>query len=184
VYGGVDIKGQMFDMNRGCHLIVATPGRLVDFLTRARMTLAGTRYLVFDEADRMMDMGFEPQIRRIVEQEDMPSGEQRQTLMFSATFPKEIQALALDFLRQYVFLTVGRVGSTTESITQHVELVEETDKSEALLRALQKHDGLTLVFVETKRGADIIEATLRRAGIHAAAIHGVFCWCGWFLCAR
>ncbi len=125
VYGGADIKEQFGQLAKGCDLLVATPGRLVDFVERARITLAGVSYLVFDEADRMLDMGFEPQIRRIVEEEDMPSSETRQTLMFSATFPKEIQRLASDFLQDYVFLAVGRVGATTESITQRLEYVSE-----------------------------------------------------------
>ena len=121
VYGGADIKDQFAQLSKGCDLLVATPGRLVDFVERARITLSGVSYLVFDEADRMLDMGFEPQIRRIVEEEDMPTSETRQTLMFSATFPKEIQRLASDFLQDYVFLAVGRVGATTESITQKLE---------------------------------------------------------------
>jgi ATP-dependent RNA helicase DDX3X len=107
-------------MERGCDIITATPGRLVDLIERGRISLAGIRYLVLDEADRMLDMGFEPQIRRIVEQEDMPGKEERQTLMFSATFPRDIQMLARDFLKDYIFLSVGRVGSTSENIIQRV----------------------------------------------------------------
>jgi len=87
---------------------VGTPGRLVDMIDRGKVSLSKVRYLCFDEADRMLDMGFEPQIRRIVEGEDMPPSSKRQTLMFSATFPKEIQRLAGSFLRDYIFLTVGR----------------------------------------------------------------------------
>lgn len=91
VYGGAHVGDQMRDLDKGCHLLVATPGRLVDMLERGRISLEFCKYLVLDEADRMLDMGFEPQIRRIVEQNNMPSVGKRQTLMFSATFPKEIQ---------------------------------------------------------------------------------------------
>jgi hypothetical protein len=118
VYGGADIGNQMRELGRGCDMLVATPGRLVDLIERGRVSLASVAYLVLDEADRMLDMGFEPQIRRIVEEEDMPR--ERQTFMFSATFPREIQQLASDFLRDYVFLAVGRVGSAASDITQKV----------------------------------------------------------------
>ena len=91
VYGGADIGQQLREVERGCDLLSATPGRLVDLIERGRISLANIRYLVLDEADRMLDMGFEPQIRRIVEQEDMPGVQDRQTLMFSATFPRDIQ---------------------------------------------------------------------------------------------
>lgn len=94
----------------------------------------------------MLDMGFEPQIRRIVEQEDMPPMQERQTLMFSATFPKEIQRLAQDFLNHYIFVTVGREGSTIPNITQHIEYVEDADKRSAVVDLLNTHQGLTLGF--------------------------------------
>ena len=119
VYGGAPVLKQLQDMERGCDILVATPGRLSDLMERSRVSLSNVRYLALDEADRMLDMGFEPQIRRIVEQEDMPPKDVRQTLLFSATFPKEIQRLATDFLkRDYLFLTVGRVGQSTELIVQ------------------------------------------------------------------
>jgi len=89
-------------------------------MERGRIALSNIHFFVLDEADRMLDMGFEPQIRQIVEQADMPQTGHRQTLMFSATFPREIQQLAGDFLNDYVFLAVGRVGSTSENITQKV----------------------------------------------------------------
>lgn len=119
-YGGAQIGEQIRDLDRGCHLLVATPGRLLDMIDRGKISLEYCQYLVLDEADRMLDMGFEPQIRRIVEKENMPRTGVRQTLMFSATFPKPIQLLAHDFLVDYIFLAVGRVGSTSENITQKV----------------------------------------------------------------
>lgn len=120
-YGGAHIGDQIRDLDRGCHLLVATPGRLLDMIERGRIGLDYCRYLVLDEADRMLDMGFEVQIRRIVE-ETMPKTGERQTLMFSATFPHPIQMLARDFLDNYIFLAVGRVGSTSENITQKVRI--------------------------------------------------------------
>uniref|UniRef100_A0A672J3Z2 RNA helicase n=1 Tax=Salarias fasciatus TaxID=181472 RepID=A0A672J3Z2_SALFA len=174
VYGGADIGQQIRDLERGCHLLVATPGRLVDMMERGKIGLDYCKYLVLDEADRMLDMGFEPQIRRIVEQDTMPHKGIRQTMMFSATFPKEIQILARDFLEEYIFLAVGRVGSTSENITQKVVWVEESDKRSFLLDLLSAtgKDSLTLVFVETKKGADALEDFLYREGYACTSIHG------------
>jgi|GEM_PF-630900 len=171
VYGGANVGTQLRELERGCDLLVATPGRLTDLIERGRIGLAGINFLVLDEADRMLDMGFEPQIRRIVEQEDMPRD--RQTFMFSATFPKEIQRLASDFLDNYVFLTVGRVGSAASDITQTVEYVEGPDKTPFLIRFLNTIEaGLVLVFVETKRSADSLEHTLSVEGFPTTSIHG------------
>ncbi|KAI9099933.1 P-loop containing nucleoside triphosphate hydrolase protein [Phlyctochytrium arcticum] len=178
-YGGQPMVEQIRDLERGCELLVATPGRLVDLIERGRVSLSSIRYLVLDEADRMLDMGFEPQIRRIVEKEDMPNAAERQTLMFSATFPRNIQMLARDFLNDYIYLTVGRVGSTSENITQRVEYVEENDKHSVLLDLLYadaessaKSATLTLVFVETKRSADMLCNFLQQNSFPATSIHG------------
>ncbi|KAG9594005.1 DEAD-domain-containing protein, partial [Aureobasidium melanogenum] len=173
VYGGADIGHQLRQIERGCDLLVATPGRLVDLIERGRISLQNIKYLVLDEADRMLDMGFEPQIRRIVEGEDMPPTAARQTLMFSATFPRDIQLLARDFLKEYIFLSVGRVGSTSENITQKIEYVEDVDKRSVLLDILHTHGaGLTLIFVETKRMADSLSDFLINQGFPATSIHG------------
>ncbi|KAL4667117.1 hypothetical protein H8959_005806 [Pygathrix nigripes] len=174
VYGGADIGQQIRDLERGCHLLVATPGRLVDMMERGKIGLDFCKYLVLDEADRMLDMGFEPQIRRIVEQDTMPPKGIRHTMMFSATFPKEIQMLARDFLDEYIFLAVGRVGSTSENITQKVVWVEDLDKRSFLLDLLGAtgRDSLTLVFVETKKGADSLEDFLYHEGYACTSIHG------------
>ncbi|KAD5508761.1 hypothetical protein E3N88_16464 [Mikania micrantha] len=154
---------------------------LVDLLERARVSLQFIRYLALDEADRMLDMGFEPQIRKIVQQMDMPPPGVRQTMLFSATFPKEIQRLASDFLANYIFLAVGRrVGSSTDLILQRVEYVQESDKRSHLMDLLhaQRANGvhgkqaLTLVFVETKKGADALEYWLCMNGFPATTIHG------------
>lgn len=173
VYGGADVGFQARDLEKGSHILVATPGRLNDLMQRGRIGLANIRYLVLDEADRMLDMGFEPQIREIVERSDMPSTGKRLTLMFSATFPKQIQELARDFLHDYVFLAVGRVGSTSQNITQKIVWVEETEKRSFLLDLLNiQPDALTLVFVETKKGADMLEDFLYNHQYAVNSIHG------------
>jgi ATP-dependent RNA helicase DDX3X len=118
----------------------------------------------------MLDMGFEHQIREIVGQ--CPVAGERQTLMFSATFPKSIQRLAEDFLYGYIFLTVGRIGSTTESIVQRVRWIEDCDKRNALLEIIPTVDGLTLVFCETKKMADNLEEFLYSNNFSSASIHG------------
>lgn len=136
VYGGADHYHQVNDLERGCQLLVATPGRLLDMINRGVVSLEFIKYLVLDEADKMLDMGFEPQIRQIVEQENMPETGVRQTMMFSATFPKKVQELARNFLENYIFLAVGRVGSTSENITQKIEWVNEEEKRSFLLDLL------------------------------------------------
>ncbi|XVF07430.1 hypothetical protein REPUB_Repub06bG0138200 [Reevesia pubescens] len=179
-YGGAPINQQLRELERGVDILVATPGRLVDLLERVRVSLQMIRYLALDEADRMLDMGFEPQIRKIVEQMDMPNRGVRQTMLFSATFPREIQRLASDFLSNYIFLAVGRVGSSTDLIVQRVEFVLESDKRSHLMDLLhaQRENGvhgkhaLTLVFVETKKGADSLEHWLCINGFPATTIHG------------
>ncbi|CAJ2668245.1 unnamed protein product [Trifolium pratense] len=179
-YGGAPINQQLRELERGVDILVATPGRLVDLLERARVSLSLIRYLALDEADRMLDMGFEPQIRKIVEQMDMPPAGVRQTMLFSATFPKEIQRLASDFLSNYIFLAVGRVGSSTDLIDQRVEYVQESDKRSHLMDLLhaqrangvQGKQALTLVFVETKKGADALEHWLCLNNFPATTIHG------------
>ncbi|CAD5228982.1 unnamed protein product [Bursaphelenchus okinawaensis] len=176
LYGGREnYRDQINKLRLGCHILIATPGRLIDVMQNNLIGLDACRYLVLDEADRMLDMGFEPQIRRIVEQSSMlPRGE-RVTAMFSATFPKEIQLLAQDFLQnEYVFLAVGRVGSTSENIVQKVIWVDEHDKRAVLMDLLDASDreALTLVFVETKRGASDLAYMLNNEGYEVVAIHG------------
>jgi len=173
IYGGAEVREQLRQIERGCDLLVATPGRLVDLIERGRLGMENIKFLVLDEADRMLDMGFEPQIRRIVEESGMPQGEDRQTMMFSATFPAQIQRLASDFLRDYIFLTVGRVGSASKDVTQTIEFVEERDKLNALMKFLLTiEDGLILIFTETKRNCDYLEDVLCENGFPACSIHG------------
>ncbi|KAF3515830.1 hypothetical protein DY000_02061717, partial [Brassica cretica] len=171
-------SGLLRELERGVDILVATPGRLNDLLERARVSMQMIKFLALDEADRMLDMGFEPQIRKIVEQMDMPPRGMRQTMLFSATFPSEIQRLAADFLSNYIFLAVGRVGSSTDLIAQRVEYVHEADKKSHLMdllhaqRETQDKQSLTLVFVETKRSADALENWLCMNEFPATSIHG------------
>ncbi|KAK7330122.1 hypothetical protein VNO77_24308 [Canavalia gladiata] len=179
-YGGASIAQQLWHLEKGVDILVATPGRLVDIIERERVSLKKIKYLALDEADRMLDMGFEHQMRKIVDQMHMPPPGVRQTMLFSATFPNDIQKLASDFLSNYIFLTVGRAGSSTELIAQKIQFVQDTEKRNHLIDILsgQKAHGsngkhaLTLVFVETKKGADALENWLSRYGFPAIAIHG------------
>jgi len=167
VYGGADQKTQIRKLAIGCDICVATPGRLQDFVERGIVTLSMVQFLILDEADRMLDMGFEPQIRRLVQRSDMPPKEKRQTLLFSATFAPEIQQLAKEFLCDYVWIAVGRVGSTVESITQ--KLVQATpDKRQKLnlvANAIREGpQGRTLIFVSKKRSATWLKKMLAKGG--------------------
>lgn len=153
-------------------MLVATPGRLVDLIDRGKIDLSQLRYLVLDEADRMLDMGFESSIREIVERKGM--NKNRVTLMYSATFPKEIRMLARDFLKpNYLFLKVGRVGGTTTDITQKVIWVEEQEKRQKLKEILLSQPPCrTLIFVDTKRNADSLDQYLFESKFPATSIHG------------
>ena len=126
VYGGADKYPQRKDLQRGCHIVIATPGRLIDFLEEGSTNLKRVTYLVLDEADKMLDMGFEHQIRKIVSQ----IRPDRQTLMWSATWPKEVQVLAREFCREHpVQIVVGSIDlAVNKKIKQVVEVLEESSK--------------------------------------------------------
>ncbi|KAL0382876.1 UNVERIFIED_CONTAM: DEAD-box ATP-dependent RNA helicase 52 [Sesamum calycinum] len=179
-YGGAPAVQQLRNLEKGVDILVATPGRLVDFIERGKISLRNVKYLALDEADRMLDMGFEHQVRKIVQQMEMPQPGARQTMLFSATFPAEIQRLASDFLSNYIFLAAGKVGSSSDLIVQRVEFVPDVDKRDHLVNLLRpgktnktpSEDALTLVFVETKRAADALECWLSRKGFPSTAIHG------------
>lgn len=179
IYGGADIRDQLRDMGRGCDILVATPGRLTDFIQRESVDMGLTQFLILDEADRMLDMGFEPQVREIVQRSGLGRRleKPRQNMMFSATFPNAVQRMAGDFMNDYLFITVGRVGAASETITQ---ILFYADDGKQKTRALEKiyrdyapPDGqLTVIFVETKRKADEIEVELWQGGLRVCAIHG------------
>jgi ATP-dependent RNA helicase DDX3X len=172
------MREQRMDLEKGCDILIATPGRLTDMCERGAISLHLIQFFILDEADRMLDMGFEPQVRQIVESHGMgkDSAVSRQSMMFSATCAREVQLMAQDFLHDYVFITVGRVGSASELIAQSMVYAGEVrQKVKALERAIADHlpaDGLAVVFVETKRAADTLELDLHNAGVKVTAIHG------------
>ncbi|XP_049850298.1 uncharacterized protein LOC126322416 [Schistocerca gregaria] len=172
VYGGTSKTKQCREVERGVDIIIATCGRLQDLCNVHKISFQRVRFLCLDEADRMLDMGFEPQIRSLIEKSDMPPPRMRRTMMFSATFPRLIQKMAADFLDQYLFLKVGAVGSTSENITQRVKRVEEHEKENAIVTELRAFTGRTLIFVETRRKADWLARYLQSQGFKALPIHG------------
>ncbi|XP_023145185.1 probable ATP-dependent RNA helicase DDX17 [Amphiprion ocellaris] len=173
VYGGAPKGPQIRDLERGVEICIATPGRLIDFLEAGKTNLRRCTYLVLDEADRMLDMGFEPQIRKIVEQ----IRPDRQTLMWSATWPKEVRQLAEDFLRDYVQINVGALElSANHNILQIVDVCVETEKDNKLIQLMEEimaeKENKTIIFVETKKRCDDLTRRMRRDGWPAMCIHG------------
>eukprot|EP00899_Mesostigma_viride_P000443 jgi/Mesvir1/1039/Mv17563-RA.1 len=174
-YGGADTRTQIRELERGCDILVATPGRLSDILEREKADLSLVQYLVLDEADRMLDMGFEPQVRHIVDGTDMPPPGKKHTFMCSATFPDEIVRMAEEFMdKDFIFIKVGRVGSSVDLIEQHVEWVEDNDKRFKVVELLTQHAGSTLVFMQRKADCDKMVHFLSKnnGGPGAVALHG------------
>ncbi|EWY85286.1 ATP-dependent RNA helicase DBP2 [Fusarium oxysporum NRRL 32931] len=173
VYGGVPKGPQIRDLSRGVEVCIATPGRLIDMLEAGKTNLRRVTYLVLDEADRMLDMGFEPQIRKIIGQ----IRPDRQTLMWSATWPKEVRALASDFLQDFIQVNIGSMElAANHRITQIVEVVTDMEKRDRMIKHLEKvmenKENKILIFVGTKRIADEITRFLRQDGWPALSIHG------------
>ncbi|XP_056379852.1 probable ATP-dependent RNA helicase DDX17 isoform X2 [Hyla sarda] len=173
IYGGAPKGPQIRDLERGVEICIATPGRLIDFLEAGKTNLQRCTYLVLDEADRMLDMGFEPQIRKIVDQ----IRPDRQTLMWSATWPKEVRQLAEDFLRDYVQINVGNLElSANHNILQIVDVCQESEKDHKLIQLMEEimaeKENKTIIFVETKRRCDELTRRMRRDGWPAMCIHG------------
>ena len=168
IFGGVNQRPQVDALQKGVDLLVATPGRLLDLIGQGYVTLDTIRFFVLDEADRMLDMGFIHDIRRILPL--LP--ERRQTLFFSATMPESIAALAAKILRNPVLVTVTPPASVVETIAQTVHFAEKAEKSQLLIDLLSASDAQqVLVFSRTKHGADKLAKILNRAGIRSCAIH-------------
>ncbi|KAG5328228.1 DDX41 helicase, partial [Acromyrmex heyeri] len=166
--GGVPVSESLAIINKGVHIMVATPGRLMDMLHKKMVTLSVCRYLCMDEADRMIDMGFEEDVRTIF---SFFKG-QRQTLLFSATMPKRIQNFARSALVKPVTINVGRAGAASMNVIQEVEYVKQEAKIVYLLECLQKTAPPVLIFAEKKRDVDAIHEYLLIKGVEAVAIHG------------
>jgi ATP-dependent RNA helicase RhlE len=169
VYGGVSQNPQVRALNQGVDILVATPGRLLDLMNQGFVDLSRVESLVLDEADQMLDMGFIPDLRRIVAK--VPAS--RQTLLFSATMPPEIRQLVASWLRNPVTVQVAPVSAPAERISQSVYHVEQRHKSHLLVHWLkQTRSTRTLVFTRTKHGADKVVRHLAKSSIRAEAIHG------------
>jgi ATP-dependent RNA helicase RhlE len=168
VIGGVAEKAQIAGLRAGSRLIIATPGRLQDFITRRFADLRNVKLLVLDEADRMLDMGFLPAIRRIVEM--LPR--QRQTLCFSATLEQSVAALVNDYMREPVRVALGSVLKPAASVELKAYEVRPGEKLDVLRQLLYEEEGQTLIFTRTKRGTQRLTKELVRDGFNAAMIHG------------
>jgi ATP-dependent RNA helicase RhlE len=167
VYGGVEMGPQERALKAGVDIIVATPGRLMDHMRQQNADLTGIELLILDEADRMMDMGFWPDVRRIIAA--LPA--KRQTLLFSATMPGEVVSQALEIAREPKYVQVGQRSRAAKSITHRAEVVATSAKLDWLIEHLRRPEGPVLVFSRTKIGADRLAQRLAAAGIKCAALH-------------
>jgi probable ATP-dependent RNA helicase DDX4 len=175
IYGGTSTTHARGKLSAGCHLLVATPGRLKDFIDKGIIGLSNLRFLVLDEADRMIDQGFIPDIRYIFSKPDMPPKGAKQMLMFSATFPDEVQRLAREFLSDtYIFLTVGIVGGANSDVTQTIVPVTKFEKRTKLTDLLGNCEikDRTMIFVEQKKTADFLASFLSQKEYKSTSIHG------------
>ncbi|XP_077318839.1 putative ATP-dependent RNA helicase DDX4 isoform X2 [Lithobates pipiens] len=174
IYGGTQTFHSLKQISEGCNILCATPGRLLDIIRKEKIGLTKLRYLVLDEADRMLDMGFREDIENLLRSPGIPSKEERQTLMFSATFPSSIQSLAKNILKpDYLFVVVGQVGGACSDVEQVVMEVEEFGKKDKLMEILQETGSeRTMVFVKTKKKADFIATFLCQEKVPSTSIHG------------
>ena len=169
IVGGVSIRPQIERAARGTDIIIATPGRLIDLLDRHALSLSETNYLVLDEADQMLDLGFVHALRKIATLLATP----RQTLLFSATMPKLMAEISASYLNDPVRVQVSPPGKAADKITQSVHFVAQAEKLNLLKEYLEKHRGeQALVFLRTKHGAEKLMKNIDASGFKAASIHG------------
>lgn len=193
--GGLSREEQGFQLRLGCEIVIATPGRLIDVLENRYLVLAQCTYVVLDEADRMIDLGFEPEVQKILEYlpvsnmkpdtEDAEDPEKmlagmnssrhryRQTVMFTATMPAAVERLARSYLRRPAVVYIGSIGKPTERVEQIVYMVSETEKRKKLLNILQDDvEPPIIIFVNQKKGADVLAKSLEKMGYRATTLHG------------
>jgi ATP-dependent RNA helicase RhlE len=168
IYGGVGMQPQVDALKRGVHIVVATPGRLIDHMEQRTVDLSAIQILTLDEADRMLDMGFLPPLRRILN--SLPK--QRQTLLFSATFAEPIRALAANFMNHAAEVQTAVPNSAAATVRHRVHRVHRERKRELLVHLLRQSGDQALVFCRTKRSSDRLCRHLASSGLRAAAIHG------------
>ncbi|XP_073237106.1 probable ATP-dependent RNA helicase DDX23 isoform X5 [Porites lutea] len=193
VIGGLSREDQGFQLRLGCEIVIATPGRLIDVLENRYLVLSRCSYIVLDEADRMIDMGFEPDVQKILEHlpvsnvkpdsEDAEDPEKllaymgkdkfRQTVMFTATMPPQVERLARNYLRRPAVVYIGSIGRPVERVEQKVYLVKEQAKRKKLLEILNAGiDPPIMIFVNQKKGADVLAKSLEKMGFRATTLHG------------
>ena len=169
VFGGIDMKPQTAELKRGVEVLIATPGRLLDHIEAKNCSLSQVEYVVLDEADRMLDIGFLPDLQRILSY--LPK--QRQTLLFSATFSPEIKRLAQSYLQDPVLVEVARPNATATNVEQRFYRVDDDDKRRAVQHILRTRSlSQSIVFVNSKLGAARLARSLEREGLKTAALHG------------
>lgn len=165
--GGASMSNQLRDIRRGPHVYIVTPGRLNDHLEQRTVDLSDVHVVVLDEADRMLDMGFAPQIRKIMQ--TVPHD--RQTLLFSATMPNEIVQIASSYMRLPIRVEIARAGTAAERVSHEVFFIQKESKKMLLEQLLREHHGTVLVFVRTKANAKKITRALNQSGFTAGEIH-------------
>ncbi|XP_074658573.1 putative ATP-dependent RNA helicase DDX23 [Tubulanus polymorphus] len=194
IIGGISREEQGFKLRQGCEIVIATPGRLIDVLENRYLVLGRCTYVVMDEADRMIDMGFEPDVQKILEhlpvtnqkpdtedaEDDLKMMENfhskskfRQTVMFTATMPPAVERLARTYLRRPAIVYIGSVGKPTERTEQIVYMISEQEKRKKLLDILNSGiDPPIIIFVNQKKGADVLAKSLEKMGFNATTLHG------------
>eukprot|EP00730_Choanoeca_flexa_P018302 TRINITY_DN8890_c0_g2_i2.p1 TRINITY_DN8890_c0_g2~~TRINITY_DN8890_c0_g2_i2.p1 ORF type:complete len:813 (+),score=272.56 TRINITY_DN8890_c0_g2_i2:43-2439(+) len=193
VIGGASREEQSFRLNQGCEVVIATPGRLIDVLENQYMVLNQCSYVVLDEADRMLDMGFEPEVQKVLEHlpvsNEKPDTEEaedlellrqnvknkskyRQTVLFTATMPVAVERLAKTYLRRPAIINIGSAGKAADKVEQKVYMMTEKAKKNKLLELLESFEPPVVIFVNQKGGADALAKSLNKLGFRAAALHG------------